>query len=54
MSFANTLRENQNMSHPALPDAAHADQDSMLSRKFGREVANYFSGMSLLCQSVLS
>lgn len=36
------------MSHPALPEPAHADQDSMLSRKFGREVANYFSGMLLL------
>ena len=26
---------------PELPQAAHADLDSMLSRKFGREVANY-------------
>lgn len=31
---------------PALPSPAHADLDSMLSRKFGREVANYFSGQS--------
>jgi NAD+ diphosphatase len=29
---------------PELPDPAHPDVDSMLSRKFGREVANYFSG----------
>jgi NAD+ diphosphatase len=32
---------------PDLPDPAHADVDSMLSRKFGREVANYFSGSPL-------
>lgn len=30
-----------------LPEPAHADVDSMLSRKFGREVANYFSGSPL-------
>lgn len=41
------------MSHPALPEPAHADQDSMLSRKFGREVANYFSGMLLHLLSFL-
>ncbi|KAI9744289.1 MAG: NADH pyrophosphatase [Claussenomyces sp. TS43310] len=33
--------------HPALPAAAHHDVDSMLSRKFGKEVANYFSGSPL-------
>jgi NAD+ diphosphatase len=32
---------------PALPQAAHPDIDSMLSRKFGKEVANYFSGSPL-------
>ena len=32
---------------PELPDPAHHDLDSMLSRKFGREVANYFSGSPL-------
>ncbi|TVY14018.1 putative NADH pyrophosphatase [Lachnellula arida] len=32
---------------PSLPEPAHADLDSMLSRKFGREVANYFSGSPL-------
>jgi NAD+ diphosphatase len=32
---------------PELPDPAHAEVDSMLSRKFGREVANYFSGSPL-------
>ncbi|KAH6703315.1 NUDIX hydrolase domain-like protein [Leptodontidium sp. MPI-SDFR-AT-0119] len=32
---------------PSLPDPAHHDVDSMLSRKFGREVANYFSGSPL-------
>jgi NAD+ diphosphatase len=30
---------------PDLPEPAHPDIDSMLSRKFGKEVANYFSGM---------
>ena len=34
-------------SQPELPDPAHHDIDSMLSRKFGREVANYFSGSPL-------
>lgn len=32
---------------PDLPDPAHADVDSMLTRKFGREIANYFSGSPL-------
>lgn len=32
---------------PELPDPAHHDLDSMLSRKFGREIANYFSGSPL-------
>lgn len=32
---------------PDLPLPAHPDIDSMLSRKFGREVANYFSGSPL-------
>ncbi|KAF2496929.1 hypothetical protein BU16DRAFT_507644 [Lophium mytilinum] len=32
---------------PALPEPAHAELDSMLSRKFGKEVANYFSGSPL-------
>lgn len=32
---------------PALPQPAHPDLDSMLSRKFGKEVANYFSGSPL-------
>ncbi|KAF1848059.1 uncharacterized protein K460DRAFT_67528 [Cucurbitaria berberidis CBS 394.84] len=32
---------------PELPEPAHPDVDSMLSRKFGREVANYFSGSPL-------
>jgi NAD+ diphosphatase len=32
---------------PDLPDPAHHDLDSMLSRKFGREIANYFSGSPL-------
>jgi hypothetical protein len=30
---------------PKLPDAHLAHLDSMLSRKFGKEIANYFSGM---------
>ena len=29
---------------PELPQPAYPDLDSMLSRKFGREVANYFAG----------
>ncbi|KAI9676407.1 MAG: NADH pyrophosphatase [Caeruleum heppii] len=32
---------------PDLPEALHPELDSMLSRKFGREVANYFSGSPL-------
>jgi len=32
---------------PDLPEPAHHDLDSMLSRKFGREIANYFSGSPL-------
>jgi hypothetical protein len=32
---------------PELPVAHHADLDSMLSRKFGKEVANYFSGRNI-------
>lgn len=32
---------------PANPEPAHPDVDSMLSRKFGKEVANYFSGSPL-------
>ena len=32
---------------PDLPHPAHPDVDSMLARKFGREVANYFSGSPL-------
>lgn len=29
---------------PDLPEPAHPGVDSMLSRKFGKEIANYFSG----------
>lgn len=32
---------------PDLPQPAHDGLDSMLSRKFGKEVANYFSGSPL-------
>ncbi|KAF2021117.1 hypothetical protein BU24DRAFT_416781 [Aaosphaeria arxii CBS 175.79] len=32
---------------PNLPEPAHPDVDSMLSRKFGKEIANYFSGSPL-------
>src|SRR5271156_3465260 len=31
---------------PELPRPAHIDHDSMLSRKFGKEVANYFGSKS--------
>ena len=33
---------------PKLPEAAYFDLDSMLSRKFGKEVANYFAGMGFI------
>lgn len=29
---------------PELPEPAHPEVESMLSRKFGKEIANYFSG----------
>ena len=32
---------------PDLPDPSHLELDSMLSRKFGKEVTNYFSGSPL-------
>ncbi|KAF2023122.1 hypothetical protein EK21DRAFT_95165 [Setomelanomma holmii] len=32
---------------PDLPEPAHPTVDSMLSRKFGKEIANYFSGSPL-------
>ncbi|KAL8929462.1 MAG: hypothetical protein Q9208_001131 [Pyrenodesmia sp. 3 TL-2023] len=35
------------MTQTILPEAAFPDLDSMLSRKFGKEVANYFSGSPL-------
>ncbi|KAI8933430.1 hypothetical protein NX059_010044 [Plenodomus lindquistii] len=35
------------MPQPQLPEPAHPTVDSMLSRKFGKEVANYFSGSPL-------
>lgn len=34
-------------SQPELPEPAHHQLDSMLTRKFGKEVANYFSGSPL-------
>ena len=33
------------MSQPEVPQPAHAEVDSMLSRRFGKEIANYFSGV---------
>lgn len=35
-----------NMPIPDNPEPVHPDLDSMLSRKFGKEVANYFAGLS--------
>ncbi|KAL8702008.1 MAG: hypothetical protein Q9201_004615 [Fulgogasparrea decipioides] len=35
------------MPQPTLPEPAFPNLDSMLSRKFGKEVANYFSGSPL-------
>ena len=32
---------------PELPRPAHIDHDSMLSRKFGKEITNYFGSMKL-------
>lgn len=40
-------RSSQSMPVPALPAPAHPDDSSMLTAKFGREVANYFSGSPL-------
>jgi hypothetical protein len=37
---------------PDLPEPAHTEIDSMLSRKFGKEVANYFSGMTDLSSCI--
>ncbi|MCJ1290631.1 NADH pyrophosphatase [Xylographa carneopallida] len=34
-------------SQPDLPEPAHPNIDSMLTRKFGKEVANYFAGSPL-------
>ncbi|KAF2095795.1 hypothetical protein NA57DRAFT_67521 [Rhizodiscina lignyota] len=39
--------EDKRLPQPELPEPAHPDLDSMLSRKFGKEVANYFSGSPL-------
>jgi NAD+ diphosphatase len=41
------MSESKNRPQPDLPDPAHHDVDSMLSHKFGKEVANYFSGSPL-------
>ncbi|THX73219.1 hypothetical protein D6D05_07502 [Aureobasidium pullulans] len=35
------------MPTPSLPQPAHPELDSMLTRKFGKEVANYFAGSPL-------
>ncbi len=35
------------MPQPELPEPAHPNVDSMLSRKFGKEIVNYFSGIYL-------
>lgn len=35
---------------PELPRPAHIDHDSMLSRKFGKEVTNYFGSMLPHCR----
>lgn len=40
-------QEETMLTQPDNPEAAHSDIDSMLSRKFGKEVANYFSGSPL-------
>jgi hypothetical protein len=39
-------RHTMPLPQPELPEPAHPTVDSMLSRKFGKEVANYFSGNS--------
>jgi hypothetical protein len=39
-----TKRHTMPLPQPELPEPAHPTVDSMLSRKFGKEVANYFSG----------
>jgi NAD+ diphosphatase len=40
-------KSQRNPSHPHRPQPAHQHVDSMLSRKFGREIANYYSGSPL-------
>ena len=46
-SASSITRASMPPKQPQLPDPAHHDVDSMLSRKFGREIANYFSGSPL-------
>jgi NAD+ diphosphatase len=41
------MSESKNRPQPDLPEPAHHDVDGMLSRKFGKEIANYFSGSPL-------
>lgn len=44
-SMSADAKEPERLPVPDLPEPAHATLDSMLSRKFGKEVANYFSGL---------
>lgn len=46
--------ESERLPVPELPEPAHPELDSMLARKFGKEVANYFSGIPLLLMSPYS
>jgi len=39
------IPKTMSLPQPELPEPAHPTIDSMLSRKFGKEVANYFSGI---------
>jgi hypothetical protein len=47
------IRKTMSLPQPELPEPAHPTIDSMLSRKFGKEVANYFSGILYTPMSLL-
>lgn len=44
LAAAMSNNANSKIPIPDLPEPAHAQLDSMLARKFGKEVANYFAG----------
>lgn len=42
------------MSTPAIPTPAHLEIETMLSRRFGKEVTNYFSSASYFLDASFS